>query len=222
MMPLHLASAANLLGLVRAQTDVIGVAVSFGKDSLATLDLCCQAFTRVEAYYLYRVAGLEIVEQWAREVQRRHGVVVRYYPHFDLTRCYRNAVCQPHWQGLAKVPKLEMVDVEAAFRAEADVEWIAYGWRRNDSMSRAMIMKQTGGIDAKARRVYPLRAWSRAMVYAQLDGRGIPRPPTLGRKEQGGLDFHPDAVAALSPADQQRWHTDFPFSAVEAARRAKA
>jgi 3'-phosphoadenosine 5'-phosphosulfate sulfotransferase (PAPS reductase)/FAD synthetase len=113
-----------------------------------------------------------------------------------------------------------MGDIETAFRADAEVEWIAYGWRRNDSFSRALIMRQCGGYDAKAKRVFPLRAWRRQDVYAYLDERGIPRPDSLGRKEQGGLDFHPGALAALKehyPDDYERFLRDFPFVGLQLA-----
>lgn len=217
----HVISANNILRIVCARTDAIGVAVSFGKDSLATLDLACRLFRRVEGYYLYRVRGLEIVDAWADAVKKRHGVAVRMYPHFDLTRVYRNAVCQPHWRGLHKAPRITMADIEAKFRVDADIDWIAYGWRRNDSFSRALIMKQTGGIDWKTRRVFPLRSWSRSKVYDYLDAHDIPRPPTLGRKEQGGLDFHEEAIAALretSPRDYRRFLVDFPFALAREVR----
>lgn len=218
----QISSALSLLRVVRGRTDSIGVAVSFGKDSLATLDLCCRLFPRVEAYYLYRVANMEIVRDWCDEVYSRHGVVVREYPHFDLSRCYKNAVCQPHWQTLGNVPKIKMSDIESAFRADANVDWIAYGWRRNDSFSRAIIMKHCAGIDFKSRRIFPLRGgWTRGLVYEYLDERNIPRPPTLGRSEQGGLDFHPAALAWLRehyPRDYERWVEAFPFSGVTATQ----
>lgn len=209
----HVESALNSLNLVRQTTDVIGCAVSFGKDSLATLDLCCRVFRRVEGYYLFRVRGLEIVEQWTDEVRQRTGVTVRMYPHFDLSRCYRNAVLQPHWK--TKAPRVSMRDVERKFRQDAHVQWIAYGWRRSDSLSRALIMKSTGGYDVRAKRVFPLRVWKNRQVYEYLDQRQIPRPPTLGRKEQGGLDFHVGALQALSSADRERWMTDFPYAGVQ-------
>lgn len=215
------ASALNLLRLARHRTDAIGVAVSFGKDSLATLDLACRVFTRVEAYYLYRVAGLAIVDQWAAQVRERHGVTVRMYPHFDLARCYRNAVLQPHWKDLDKTPAVKMADIETVFRKEASVQWIAYGWRRNDSFSRALIMRKCAGYDPGTHRVFPLRSWRRQDVYSYLDQRGIPRPPKLGRAEQGGLDFHPEALAGLSPEDWAKWERDFPFSAMQ-LRQARA
>ncbi len=217
----QLASARNLLGILRSQSDAIGVAVSFGKDSLATLDLCCQLFPRVEGYYLYRVAGMRIVEEWRAMVRRRWGVDVRPYPHFDLSRCYRHAVLRPHFKGFAKTPKIGMSDIEEAFRKEAQVDWIAYGWRRNDSFSRALIMKKCAGLDPASKRVFPLRSFSRAMVLAFLAMRNIPMPEGLGRKEQGGLDFHPAALAFLRknyPDDWERWQRDFPFSELQLNR----
>ena len=211
-------AAFNLFQLVRQETDSIGVAVSFGKDSLATLDLCTRRFHRVEGYYLYRVKGMKIVDNWAQKIKERYGVIIRMYPHFDLSRCYKYAVLQPHWNKLIKVPKIKMTDIEAAFRRDADVEWIAYGWRRNDSMSRAIILKNNRGFDDKAKRIYPLRTWRRQDVYAYLKSRNIQLPPGLGRKDQGGLDFHPDALAWLkekSPEDYQKWLQDFPFSEMQ-------
>lgn len=212
------ASSLNLMRLVRQRTRAIGVAVSFGKDSLATLDLACRVFPRVEGYYLYRVAGLAIVDEWAEQVRKRHGVIVHMYPHFDLSRCYRNAVLQPHWRGLDQTPVVKMQDIETAFRAQAKVEWIAYGWRRNDSFSRALIMRKCAGFDPGAQRIFPLRSWRRQDVYSYLDKRGIPRPPKLGRKEQGGLDFHPAALAGLAPTDWAKWERDFPFSEMQRRR----
>lgn len=211
----HLKSAINLLRIIRQQTDRIGVAVSFGKDSFTTLDLCASVFSIVEGYYLYRVAGLRVVEEWRAMVEKRWGVNVRPYPHFDLSRIYRNAVLQPHHRGYEKTPKIDMADVERAFRNDAKVDWIAYGWRRNDSFSRALIMKKCAGLDPKARRVFPLRAWSRAHVFEYLDARKIPRPDSLGRKEQAGLDFHPSALCFLRdnyPDDWAKWLEAFPFS----------
>ena len=117
-------SALNLLRLICEETDCVGVAVSFGKDPLATLDLCCRIFKRVEGYYLFRVSNLEIVKGWAKEVfEHRYGITVRMYPHFDLFRCYKYAV-YPHWKGLDKVPKVDWLNIENCFRRDAKIDWI--------------------------------------------------------------------------------------------------
>jgi len=218
MMPGRLRSARNLLRLVRNETENIGVAVSFGKDSLVALDLCCQLFPRVEAFYMYRVRGLEIVNKWSNRVRQRFGVDVQQYPHFDLARCYRHGVLQPHWKRHKNVPAIKMKEIEKQFRCDQDIQWIVYGWRRNDSFSRAIIMRQCGGIDHKTRRVFPLRAWRRADVIEYLETRAIPLPEELGRKDQGGLDFNPGALAFLKqhhPKDYDKWIRDFPFSELQ-------
>ena len=152
----QVASALNLLACVREETDAIGVAVSFGKDSFATLDLCCRVFARIEGYYLFRVRDMRIVEDWRQDVLRRWRVNVRMYPHFDLCRCYRHGVLSPHYDKGLKCPKIKLPDIESQFRADANVAWLAMGWRRNDSFNRALIMKQCRGFDPKAQRVFPL------------------------------------------------------------------
>lgn len=212
----HIRSALNLLRAVREETDAIGVGVSFGKDSYATLNLCCSVFSRVEGYYLFRVRGMRIVEEWRRYVYWRWKVNVLTYPHFDLCRCYRNGVLSPHWD--AKCPRIKLTDIEAKFRADANVEWLALGWRRNDSFSRAIILKQNAGLDTKSKRVFPLRSWRRHDVYNYLAANKIPLPPGLGRKDQGGLDFNAGALEYLKtnyPDDYRRWLRDFPFSEVQ-------
>lgn len=214
----HIVSAVNLLNLVRHQTDSIGIGISFGKDSLTVLDLCSKIFPKIYGYYLFRVRDLELIETWRQWVKNRYGVDVMMIPHFDLSRCYRNGVLRAHTDKAVSVPKITMKDVEEYFKNEKMVDWIAYGWRRNDSFSRAVIMKQTGGYDEKSQRVFPLRAFKRSDVINYLKDNNIPEPPALGRKEQGGLDFHPEAIRTLKeqyPEDYQKWIVDFPFSGLQ-------
>lgn len=205
----------ELLTRVRERTDAIGLAFSAGKDSFATLDLVAQAgFKRVEAYYLYRVDGLEAIERWLRWAEKRYGIKVRRYPHFELVKVFRHALLMPHYGDLGRVPKVTMADIDHYFRLDAEVDWIAYGWRGSDSYSRLMIMKQTGGFDTVAKRVFPLRDWKRGDVLNYLTLRGVPRPPTFGRVEQGGVDLHPIAFEYLrrNPNDWKKLTEVFPFA----------
>lgn len=215
---MHINSAYNILSLVRQETDKVGVALSFGKDSLTVLDLCCKVFSKVEAFYLYRVAGLRVVKKWRDWVKRRYNVTVRMYPHWDLSRCYKYAVLQPHWDECRNVPSLKMRDIEEYFRGETGVEWIAYGWRRNDSISRALIFKKIRGYDPRSRRFFPIWNWKRSQVLQYIAENKIMRPESLGRRDMGGLDFHPEALRFLRdnyPDDWQKWLRDFPFSGVQ-------
>jgi len=215
----YVQQAIRQLQIVRDSTDVIGVGCSFGKDSLAVLDLCCRVFPRVEAFYLYRVRGLSFVDDWIKKVQARYGVVFRQYPSGNLSHCYANSVLQPHWSAARKAPIIKQVDIENTFRCDAGVEWIALGWRRSDSFNRAIILKKSGGIDFGSRRIFPIRTWKRSDVYAYLARRKITPTPGFGRKEQGGLDFHPGAIDYIRqrPADWDRLTKDFPFIGVQSS-----
>lgn len=212
----HETSAYSLLNLVRQQTDTIGIGISFGKDSLTVLDLCSRVFPNIHGYYLYRVQDISLIGDWKVYTEKRYGIKIMMLPHFDLSRCYKNALLRPHLD--KKVPRINMKDIEIYFKAQTGCDWMAYGWRRNDSFSRALIMKQTGGFDEKNRRVFPLRSFTRTNVLNYLKEHDIPRPPALGRDEQGGLDFHPEAIRTLKeqyPEDYERWIQDFPFSGVQ-------
>jgi 3'-phosphoadenosine 5'-phosphosulfate sulfotransferase (PAPS reductase)/FAD synthetase len=212
----HEKSAISLLNLVRQQTDKIGIGISFGKDSLTTLDLCSRVFKKIYGYYLFRVRDISLINDWKAWTEARYGIEIMMLPHFDFSRCYSNAVLRPHIDH--KIPKVKMKDIEDYFKAKTGVEWFAYGWLRNDSFSRALIMKQTGGFDEKNKRVFPLRAFKRSDVLQYLDDHNIPRPPSLGRDEQGGLDFHPEALRTLKeqyPDDWARWQKDFPFAGLQ-------
>ena len=212
-------SAVNLLKIVRSETPDIIVALSFGKDSLVTLDLCTRIFEKIYAFYLYRLPGVKIIEKYRRLVKRRYKNLkkVMMVPHFDLSRIFRNAVLMPHWRGLEETPSVSFREVEDYVRLETGVEWVAYGWRRNESINRALIFKKCGGIDFNACRVFPIWQWQIKHVYAYLDMQKIPRPPLLGRKNQGGFDFHPEALKYLrdhEPETWRRWLECFPFSPV--------
>ena len=205
-------SALSILSIIRQETDSIGVAISYGKDSLVTLDLCSRVFKTLYGFYMYRVANLDIVDQWKQCVQSRYEIEIIDYPHFDLSRCYRNCVLTPHWRNTDDIPNIRFVDVEKKFRNDTGTDWIAYGWRRNDSFSRALIMKKCRGYDENSRRIFPIRSFTRTDVYSYLDSMNITRPTKLGREEQGGLDFHKGAIESLSDNDRKKWMNDFPFS----------
>lgn len=204
--------------MIRQSTDRLGIAFSGGKDSHVVLDLAAATFPRLYGYYLYRVGELKFIDKICRRAEKRWSIKILYYPHFDLYRCYKNAIFQPHWKATDEVPKITMKDVEQTFRADTGVTFIAYGWRRTDSLSRALIMKSCHGIDLKAQRIYPIWQWRRSDVFSYLKIRNIPRPPALGRQEQGGADFHPEALRWLRdnyPDDYDKFIKEFPYAEIQ-------
>lgn len=207
-------AAENILKIIRGHTDHLGLAFSAGKDSHVVADLASKIFPQVTGFYLFRIEGLKVIERLCLRAKRLWNMDVIHYPHFDLSRCYGNAILQPHWTALDEVPVIKFKDVEMRFRSETGIEWIAYGWRRSDSLSRALILVHNGGIDWENKRVYPIARWSRQDVLSYLRMKKIPRPPTFGRAEQGGVDFHPLAMAWIKenyPDDFEKIRKDFPY-----------
>jgi len=216
-------TATETLRIIREIVPEIGVAFSGGKDSFATLDLCSKYFRRVEAYYLFRVRGLRCISELCNFVKQRWGITVRHYPHWDLRRCYKNAVLRQHIASreIKKTLGYDWNIVEDRFRADAQVRWIAYGWRRNDSFSRALILKRNSGIDFQTNRVFPIFAFTRAEVLKYLQRALIPTPPSFGRVDQGGVDFHPATLAFLKnqyPDDYEKLVREFPFAPIQEIR----
>jgi len=212
-------AAENVLRIIRDETSEIVVACSFGKDSLATVDLCSRVFDRLHVFYLYRLPGIRLIERYRRLIKRRYKNIVQIMmlPHFDLSRIFRYAVLMPHWRGLEDTPALTFREVEDYVRLKTGVEWVAYGWRRNESIHRAVILKHPDGIDFNNFRVFPIWRWTAKDVYAYLHRIGIPPPPTFGRRDQSGFDFHPAALKYLrdnEPDTWRRWLECFPFSPV--------
>ena len=215
--PAHLVSSAReLLKLVRRQTGALLIPFSAGKDSSAVLDLAVDLFPRVQPYYLYRVAGLAVMEGSLRRTEVRYGLSIVRLPHPDLSEVFANALLQPHWTSLDVAPrKVTMPEVEAYVRAETGIDWVASGKRCSDSLPRRAALRQCGGIDFDGRRCYPVWLWNRRDVLSYLAAKRIPTPLEFGRKEQGGLDFHLTTMRFLKenhPDDWQRYCRVFPFA----------
>jgi len=217
-----LAAARGVLKWLKGQTCCVGLAFSGGKDSLCSLDLLIKEGFKVVPYYLYRVAGLEITNRLCALAEVRYGVEVVRLSHFDLAHRYRNAVLQPHWVELdGVVPALNMRAIDDYMRSTYDLEWLVYGWRRSDSLSRGLTLASNHGMDPAGGRVFPLARWNRQDVLAYLKLVGIPQPPSFGLNEQGGVDFRPVALAYLKerfPNDYAKIKECFPFVETQTGR----
>jgi len=201
------------------------VALSGGKDSLVTLDLCAREFgaSRVKAFHMYIVKGLRCVEQNLRRCERRYGIEVLFVPHWMLGLAYKYATYMPHRARADGWRDTRLTDIEQHVRSKLGPLWIAYGHRMNDSIERVGMLSRNGGVDQAGRRVYPLRSWNEAAVRTYLRARGIPQPPrlTVLKRSMTGVSFEEDVLLAIKhdfPDDYERIVEKFPYLPAKLAR----
>lgn len=219
-----LGSAQELLRRAKsAGAERVLVALSGGKDSLVSLDLCVKEFgaKNVVAWFMYFVPGLAIAEAPVRAAAARHGIELLTIPHWDLPRMFKFAVLRKHIRGTGDWRDVRLADVELLVRARTGIDWIVYGHRADESLERRGMIKACDGCDEKRRRVYPLRWWKGADSYAYLRMNRIPVPSTLGGFRNSGIDVSPECLHYLRehhPADYRKICNFFPFAEAALAR----
>lgn len=199
------------------------VALSGGKDSLITLDLACQTFKHVEAFYLYLVRGLTTFEAPVDAAARRHNITVHKMPHFDLARLIKYAVLRPHVPQAAQIKEMRWADINEAMRKQTGIHWIAAGERASDSIQRRFYTRQQDGVQPKLGRIFPIYDWLDADVYGYLRVRGISIPSYGAYSRQRGSGFSLDGrglawLKEANPADYRRVLKVFPYAEAEVMR----
>jgi len=148
-----------------ALTDSVIVGFSGGKDSVVTLDLCTRYFRRVGVYFLYYVPDLSFQERVLRWAERRYGVEIYRLPHWELAQFLQQGTWRPVD---LDVPVIEVADLYQHLRAHFNMHWIAGGERIADSIWRRAMIKQSGTIDLKRGRIYPVAHFTKAHILAYI------------------------------------------------------
>jgi 3'-phosphoadenosine 5'-phosphosulfate sulfotransferase (PAPS reductase)/FAD synthetase len=221
---LPLPEARALLQRARAETGLILVALSGGKDSLCTLDLAVEVFgpRNVVAFSMYLVKGLRCFEGPIEAAARRYGVRVEYVPHWMLGRMYKFAYLMPHRGNAHEWRETKLTDIEQLVRKRTGIDWIAYGHRAAESPHRRGMLNSFQGFNDRQKRVYPVWRWRVGDVYAYVRARRIPLPPTFGTYRAGGVSLNPEALTFIKkhfPDDYGKILEVFPFAEVQLKRR---
>lgn len=144
-------------------TDSVIVAFSGGKESVATLDLCCRYFDNVAAFFLYICPHLSFQEQQLEWYERRYGVEIMRLPHPMVSEFMRYGTYRPPDAGV-RITGIN--DVYDFVRWHTGMWWIAAGERIDDSIVRRAMIKHSGTIDEQRGRIYPVATWSKRETLA--------------------------------------------------------
>lgn len=146
-------------------TDSVFVAFSGGKDSIVTMDLCFKYFKRVVPFFMYLIPGLEFQERMLSWYENKYNTKIYRLPHMDTSIMLRyGAFTVPDYN----VPNIGINDIYDYMRAETGIWWIAAGERINDSIVRRAMIKNSGSIDIKRGRFYPVSEWNKSEVLRYI------------------------------------------------------
>lgn len=146
-------------------TDSVIVGFSGGKDSIVTLDLCFRYFKRVVPFFMYLVPGLEFQEKMLRWYENKYKTEIIRIPHFEVSEFLKYGSFTLYDQN---VDVVGITDTYEYIRQKTGIHWIAAGERCADSIVRNAMIKQSGSIDYKRGRFYPIAYWKKNDVLQYI------------------------------------------------------
>lgn len=210
---------------IRACTEVkelsggkILVALSGGKDSVVTLDLCLKAGFEVETYFMYIIRGLECIEAPVELAAKRYGVKVHYVPHPSASKIFQQHRLQHPSFVSERTPTITFPKIEAHVRRITGIDWLAYGWRKADNITRRVVLNRWGTYSQEYRKLFPISEWLTKDVVGYLRSLDYPLPKQVGgEKGVSGFSLSRESIVWLHdnyPKDYQTVLKAFPLAEV--------
>lgn len=207
--------ATNLFDPIKTQakvTDSVIVAFSGGKDSIVTLDLCFRYFENVHPFFMYICPNLEFQERTLQWYEEKYQTEITRLPHFEVSNFLRYGTFRapnPY------VPIVSVTDVYSYMREETGACWIAAGERAADSIVRNAMIKNSGSIDRKRGRFYPVAWWKKREIMAYIKRHRLKLPEDSRRigysfRSLAGREL--EQVKKAFPADYEKILRLYPFA----------
>lgn len=193
-------------------TDSVIVGFSGGKDSIVTLDLCFRYFKRVVPFFMFLVPNLEFQEKMLRWYENKYNTEIIRVPHFEVSEFlkYGSFTLYDH-----DVDIVGITDTYEYIRQKTGIHWIAAGERCADSIVRNAMIKQSGSIDYKRGRFYPIAYWKKNDVMQYIKHKKLYLSP---EQKKLGFSFRSLAGSELAvikenyPEDYKKILKIYPFA----------
>lgn len=192
-------------------TDSVIVGFSGGKDSIVTLDLCFKYFRNIKPFFMYLVPGLEFQEKMLNWYENKYNTEIIRMPHFEVSEFLKyGSFTMADWD----VDVVGINDTYEYLRQETGFHWIAAGERCADSIVRNAMIKQSGSIDHKRGRFYPLAYWKKNEVLQYIKYKKLylsPEQKKLGFSFRSLAGREVAVIKKYYPKDYERILKVYPF-----------
>lgn len=193
-------------------TDSVIVAFSGGKDSIVTLDLCSRYFKKIYSFFMYLVPNLEFQERMLRWYENKYNVNIIRIPHFETSELlkYESFTLPDYDMNIVNIN-----DVYEYMRQITGAFWIAAGERAKDSIIRNAMIKNSGSIDEKRGRFYPIAWWNKTQVLSYIKVKHLylsseQRKMGFSFKSLSGSEL--SVIKNLYPDDYKKILKVYPFA----------
>ena len=205
-------SARDCIEHVREKTNRCILMLSYGKDSLVTLDLIYPYFDEVIGIFMYFCPGLEHIERWRRWCLARYPKLkIEHVPHWTLSYALRGGL---YCVANPKQKLLKLRDVVASVRLKYGIDYVFLGMKKADGMNRRLMIQRMEHYESKGM-CYPLADWTQKEVKAYMRMYDLPEPVLYGKGASNGLGFNVDCFLWMRehfPEDLERIYEVYPMS----------
>lgn len=201
---------------------------SRGKDSLAAWLALRDADVNVVPFHLYRVPGLEFIEESPAAYEEFFGQRIIQLPHPSLFRLLNNLVFQTPERfrvvAAADLPEPSYEDMAEWLREDLELPdaWCVDGVRAADSPNRRMAFVTHGPLRDHLRKASVVWDWQKREVMDCIAAHGarLPREYEWFGRSFDGLDYRfLKPLSEHAPADYARILEWFPLADLEIFRR---
>ncbi|MEG0872969.1 MAG: phosphoadenosine phosphosulfate reductase family protein [Clostridia bacterium] len=193
-------------------TDKVLVSFSGGKDSVAVLNLCKKYFKEVQPFFMYYVKGLSFQEKLLQYYEKVLNIKIIRIPHFELSQFMRYGTFR---QYDLNIPIITVKETYDYVRELTGIYWIAGGERIDDSIVRRAMIKNSGSIDEKRGRFFPVAYWNKKEVLKYVKHNKL---KVSGESEKLGFSFRSlnskdlIKIKKFYPNDYKKIKEWFPFA----------
>lgn len=229
--------SAEIRSRLASENQTVLVAMSLGKDAIATNLALRDAGIQTELAYLYCIPGLAFVEDTIKRLEDGFEQKIHQYPHPSLWRMLNAYVFQPPERcAIIEAAKMPEIEYDAMWKLIAqDLNlpkrtWVADGVRAADSIQRRASLSRHGVMKASGK-VSPIADWQVAEVRDRIREADLPLPYTdkhgvklpidykwFGRSFDGVDRRFTEPLKRYAPEDYQRVLEWFPLADIDIYR----